>query len=77
MIAPLRKEQRPELSNTVVMSVEPGTLLLFPSWLVHFVEANTSAQTRVSVSFNVMFSSFAETISPTQWIPTLPLPLLP
>jgi len=74
IIAPQLKEQRPELSNTVVMTVQAGTLILFPSWLVHFVEANTSAITRVSIRFNVMFSSFAETISQTRWSPTLPLP---
>jgi oxalate decarboxylase/phosphoglucose isomerase-like protein (cupin superfamily) len=75
VIAPELRDQRPELSNTVVMTVQPGTLIIFPSWLVHFVEANTSAITRVSVSFNVMFSSFAETISKTQWTATLPLPV--
>jgi uncharacterized protein (TIGR02466 family) len=73
-MAPERKEQRPELSNTVVMTVQPGTLLIFPSWLFHYVEPNTSATTRVSISFNVMFSSFAETISTIKWNPTLPLP---
>jgi uncharacterized protein (TIGR02466 family) len=74
MMAPALREQRPELSNTVTLTVKTGTLVVFPSWLVHFVEPNLSNATRVSISFNAMFSSFAETISPTQWTPSLPLP---
>ena len=77
ILAPDVAEQRPEVSNTVVMNVHPGTLIVFPSWLVHFVEPNRSPRSRVSVSFNVMFTSFAETISPTRWTPTLPLPPVP
>jgi len=30
-----------------------GELLLFPSWLPHFVTPNTSEQNRISISFNV------------------------
>ena len=30
-----------------------GELLLFPSWLPHFVTPNTSDQNRISISFNV------------------------
>ena len=30
-----------------------GELLLFPSWLPHFVSPNTSDQNRISISFNV------------------------
>ena len=75
MLAPVLRDQRPELSNTVKLTVKPGMLVVFPSWLVHFVEPNASKTSRVSISFNVMFTSFAETISPTQWTPTLPLPV--
>lgn len=74
IFSPPLKEQRPELSNSVVRTVQPGTLIIFPSWLVHFVEPNTSSTTRVSISFNAMFSSFSETISQTQWTPALELP---
>jgi uncharacterized protein (TIGR02466 family) len=74
IMAPELEEQRPELSNTVVMTVKPGMLIVFPSWLMHYVETNTAPETRVSISFNAMFSGFAETHSPTKWNPTLPLP---
>lgn len=30
-----------------------GTMLLFPSWLMHGVEANMSGEDRVSISFNI------------------------
>jgi len=32
---------------------EMGQLVLFPSWLPHFVNPNTSDQLRISMSFNV------------------------
>ena len=34
-------------------SVEVGDLLLFPSWLPHFVTPNTSNENRISISFNI------------------------
>jgi uncharacterized protein (TIGR02466 family) len=74
MMAPALREQRPELSSTVTLTVEPGMLVVFPSWLVHFVEPNASSAARVSISFNAMLSSFAETVSKTQWTPNLLLP---
>ena len=74
MMAPPLKRSGPRLSNTIQLTVRPGTLLVFPSWLVHFVEPNKSKGMRVSVSFNAMFSSFAETLSQVQWAANLPLP---
>jgi ectoine hydroxylase-related dioxygenase (phytanoyl-CoA dioxygenase family) len=47
--------------------VAAGTLLLFPAWLAHSVEPNASAKTRVSVSFNLMFPRFAETLAQPLW----------
>ena len=49
------------------VAVEAGTLVIFPSWLKHSVPPNTSQEDRVSVSFNIMFSDYAETISPPRW----------
>src|SRR5713226_1396768 len=50
-----------ELANVntdqVVVQVRNGTLLVFPSYLYHSVDANASAETRVSLSLNLMFSS--------------------
>ncbi len=54
-------------TDQVVVKVENGTLLIFPSYLQHSVDANTSDQERVSVSFNLMFSSFTENLSKPLW----------
>ena len=54
-------------TDQVVVKVHDGTLLMFPSYLEHSVDANTSDEERVSVSFNVMFSSFTERLSKPLW----------
>jgi ectoine hydroxylase-related dioxygenase (phytanoyl-CoA dioxygenase family) len=46
-------------SDQVVVRVKDGTLLVFPSYLYHSVDANASGETRVSLSFNLMFSTAA------------------
>lgn len=56
-----------ENTDQVVVRVEEGMLLLFPAWLMHSVDANTSAETRVSVSFNLMFRGFADTLAAPMW----------
>ncbi|MCG8355888.1 MAG: 2OG-Fe(II) oxygenase family protein [Kiloniellales bacterium] len=44
------------LFNANIQRFEPreGTMLVFPSWLEHAVEANHSDEVRVSIAFNVM-----------------------
>jgi uncharacterized protein (TIGR02466 family) len=54
-------------TDQVVMTVQDGMLILFPAWLPHSVDSNRSGKTRISVSFNAMFSSFAETMSQPLW----------
>ena len=56
-----------ENTDQVVLRVRDGTLLLFPSFLEHSVDANASDQERASVSFNVMFSEFAERMAKPLW----------
>lgn len=60
-----------ELTNAntdqVVVTVGDGTLLLFPSWLEHSVSPNGGQKNRMSISFNLMFSRFEETISRPLW----------
>jgi uncharacterized protein (TIGR02466 family) len=56
-------------ADQVVVRVAAGTLLLFPAWLAHSVEPNASAETRVSVSFNLMFPRYAETLAQPLWGP--------
>src|SRR3972149_6872532 len=45
-------------TDQVVARGGNGTLLVFPSYLHHSVDANASGESRVSVSFNLMFSAF-------------------
>ncbi len=56
-----------ENTDQVVVRVREGTLLLFPAYLEHSVDANGSADERVSISFNLMFSSFAQQLSKPLW----------
>ncbi len=56
-----------ENTDQVVVRVKNGTILLFPSWLAHSVDANKSDGIRISVSFNVMFSAYAEKMSTPLW----------
>ena len=67
IIRPPVTELTGQNTDQVVVRVTNGTLLIFPSGLPHSVDANTSDQERISISFNVMFSSFAENISKPLW----------
>src|SRR5687767_15304197 len=58
-----------ENTDEVVVRVAAGMLLLFPAWLSHSVDANASSELRISVSFNLMFSSYAETMGQPMWEP--------
>ena len=56
-----------ENTDQVVLQVRNGMLLLFPSYLEHSVDANASDDERISLSFNLMFSSFTERLSKPLW----------
>jgi ectoine hydroxylase-related dioxygenase (phytanoyl-CoA dioxygenase family) len=58
-----------ENTDQVVVKVTDGTLLIFPAWLPHSVDANRSESERISISFNIMFSSFTESMSGPLWDP--------
>jgi hypothetical protein len=47
--------------------VKDGTMLIFPAYLQHSVDASASKDERVSISFNIMFSSFTENLSKPLW----------
>ena len=49
------------------MRVKNGTLLIFPAYLQHSVDTNMSGTERLSISFNIMFSSFTEPLSRPLW----------
>ena len=54
-------------TDQVVVKVKDGTLLLFPAWLEHSVDENRSTAERISVSFNLMFSGYVETMGKPMW----------
>jgi len=67
IIRPPVVELTAENTDQVVVRVSDGTLLLFPSWLEHSVDANAGKDERISISFNLMFSSFAQRLSKPLW----------
>ena len=67
IIRPRVTELTAENTDQVVVKVSDGTLLMFPSWLPHSVDASGSDETRISVSFNVMPSAYTETMSKPLW----------
>ena len=67
IIRPPVVELTAENTDQVVVEVTNGTLLMFPSYLEHSVDPNTSAEERTSISFNIMFSSFTEKLSKPLW----------
>jgi uncharacterized protein (TIGR02466 family) len=67
VIRPPVVELTAENTDQVVVKVSDGTLLLFPAYLEHSVDATESEQERISISFNVMFSSFTENLSKPLW----------
>jgi uncharacterized protein (TIGR02466 family) len=67
VIRPPVVELTAENTDQVVVRVSDGTLLLFPAWLEHSVDANASDVERISISFNLMFSRFAQRLSKPLW----------
>jgi len=50
---PYWKEYIENTSRLYYMNVQPKMLYIFPSWLKHGVEPNTSDEDRISISFNI------------------------
>jgi uncharacterized protein (TIGR02466 family) len=69
IIRPPVTELTAQNTDQVVVRVSDGTLLIFPAYLRHSVDANTSPHERISVSFNIMFSAFTETLTKPLWSP--------
>ncbi len=67
VIRPPVSELTSENTDQVVVRVKNGTLLIFPAYLPHSVDANASEDERITVSFNLMFSSFTENLSRPLW----------
>ena len=67
IIKPTVTELSAENTRSAVITVEEGTLVMFPAWLQHSVPPNMSDRERISVAFNIMFTSFSEKMSRPQW----------
>ena len=67
IVRPPVRELTADNADQVVIQIREGTLLLFPAWLQHSVDENRSAAERISIGFNIMFSDYAETMSPPAW----------
>ena len=67
IIRPPVTELTAQNTDQVVVQVSKGTLLMFPAYLWHSVARNESDELRISISFNLMFSFFAETLSKPLW----------
>ena len=67
IIRPPVVELTAENTDQVVVRVKDGTMLVFPAYLQHSVDASASEDERISISFNIMFSSFAENLSKPLW----------
>ena len=53
MAAPPRRPDAPEaMRSFVTVTPEPGTVLMWESWLRHEVTANQAKAERISISFN-------------------------
>jgi uncharacterized protein (TIGR02466 family) len=69
IIRPPVVELTAENTEQVVLRVKDGTMLIFPSYLRHSVDANASKEDRISISFNIMFSAFTENLTKPLWSP--------
>lgn len=75
IIRPPVTELTSQNTDQVVVTVSDGTLLMFPSWLAHSVAPNESDKLRISTSFNMMFSLYAEQLSKPLWKTTVDPPV--
>ena len=67
VIMPPRYQHNTYNTNLIELETKPGRLVLFPAWLKHDVPTNLSARERISVSYDLMFPNFTETMSMPLW----------
>ncbi len=75
IIRPQVTELTSQNTDQVVVTVSDGMLLMFPSYLAHAVAPNESDKLRISISFNMMFSHYAEYLSRPLWESTVDTPV--
>jgi uncharacterized protein (TIGR02466 family) len=67
IIRPPVVELTAENTDQVVVRVKDGAMLVFPAYLQQSVDASASEAERISISFNIMFSSFTKSLSKPLW----------
>ena len=67
MIMPKPRQFTRLTANGADAESKEGRMLIFPAWLKHSVPANDGKEERVSISFNLMFTNFAETLAAPMW----------
>jgi uncharacterized protein (TIGR02466 family) len=60
VLVPPMTEFSPWTLPKISYQPQAGTMLLFPSWLLHGVEMNMSSELRISLSFNIGMSALFE-----------------
>jgi uncharacterized protein (TIGR02466 family) len=70
MIMPKPRQYTRMTANGADAQSKAGRLLIFPSWLKHSVPSNEGQSERISISFNLMFKDFTETMASPLWQPT-------
>jgi uncharacterized protein (TIGR02466 family) len=67
MIMPKPRQYTRLTANGANAQSKEGRLLIFPAWLKHTVPANDGQSERISISFNLMFKNFSETMAAPLW----------
>jgi uncharacterized protein (TIGR02466 family) len=67
LLAPRTRERNLYNSRNADLPAREGMMVLFPAWLHHSVAGNSGAGERVSISFNIMFERFGETLARPKW----------
>lgn len=67
MIMPKPRQYTRMTANGADAQSQEGRMLLFPSWLKHNVPSNEGQSERISISFNLMFKDFTETMASPLW----------
>ncbi len=75
VISPRYIKEVPQNSSLARIPIAENLLIMFPAWLPHSVAANPTPEERVSLSFNIMFSDFTQTLAKPNWAPGEPPPV--
>lgn len=67
VIMPKPRQYTRLTANGADAQSKEGRLLIFPAWLKHSVPSNEGQNERISISFNLMFKDFTETMASPLW----------